>query len=33
MAWDILPPDFPAIDMGEMDDRRTISTEHAPATH
>jgi hypothetical protein len=32
MAWDILPPDFAAIDMEEVDDRRTISTEHAPAT-
>jgi hypothetical protein len=33
MAWDILPPDFAAINMEEVDDRRTISTEHAPATN
>ena len=26
MAWDILSPDFAAIDIGEVDDRRTIST-------
>ena len=32
MAWDILSPDFAAIDIGEVDDRRTISTNHAPAT-
>jgi hypothetical protein len=32
MAWDILSPDFAAIDIGEVDDRRTISTKHAPAT-
>ena len=32
MAWDILAPDFAAIDIGEVDDRRTISTNHAPAT-
>jgi hypothetical protein len=32
MARDILPPDFAAIDTGEVDDRRTIGTEHAPAT-
>jgi hypothetical protein len=24
MAWDILPPDFAAIDIGEVDNRRTI---------
>ena len=24
MAWDILSPDFAAIDIGEVDDRRTI---------
>jgi hypothetical protein len=33
MAWDILSPDFAAIDIGEVDDRRTISTNHAPATN
>ena len=33
MAWDILPPDFAAIDIGEVDDRRTISTNPAPATN
>jgi hypothetical protein len=32
MAWDILSLDFAAIDIGEVDDRRTISTNHAPAT-
>lgn len=32
MAWDIFSPAFAAIDMGEVDDRRTISTNHAPAT-
>jgi hypothetical protein len=32
MAWEILPPVFAAIDVGEVDDRRTISREHAPAT-
>jgi hypothetical protein len=32
MAWDILSPDIAAIDIGEVDDRRTISTNHAPAT-
>jgi hypothetical protein len=32
MAWDVLSPDFAAIDIGEVDDRRTISTNHAPAT-
>jgi hypothetical protein len=32
MAWDILSPDFAAIDIGEVGDRRTISTNHAPAT-
>ena len=31
MAWDILSPDFAAIDIGEVDDRRTISAKHAPA--
>jgi hypothetical protein len=31
-AWNILTPDFAAIDIGEVDDRRTISTNHAPAT-
>jgi hypothetical protein len=33
MAWDILSPDFAAIDIGEVDDRRTISTNPAPATN
>jgi hypothetical protein len=32
MAWDILSLDFAAIDIGKVDDRRTISTNHAPAT-
>jgi hypothetical protein len=32
MAWDIRSPSFAAIDIGEVDDRRTISTNHAPAT-
>ena len=32
MAWDILSPDFAAINIGEVDDRRTINTERAPAT-
>jgi hypothetical protein len=32
MAWNFLPPDFAAIDIGEVDDRRTISREQAPAT-
>jgi hypothetical protein len=31
-AWDILPSEFAPIDTGEVDDRRTISTKHAPAT-
>ena len=30
VAWDILSPNFAAIDIGEVDDRRTISTNHAP---
>jgi hypothetical protein len=33
MAWDILSPDFATIDIGEVDDLRTISTKHAPATN
>ena len=33
MGWDILPPDLAAIDIGEVDDRRTISRERDPATH
>ena len=33
MAWDILSPDLAAIDIGEADDRRTISTDQAPATN
>jgi hypothetical protein len=32
MAWDILSPDSAAIDIGEVDDRRTINTNPAPAT-
>ena len=32
MGGDILAPDFAAIDIGKVDDRRTISTNHAPAT-
>ena len=33
MAWNILPPGFAAIDIGEVNDRRTISGEQAPATN
>ena len=33
MARDLFPPDLAAIDIGEVDDRRTISTNHAPATN
>ncbi len=29
MAWNFLPPDFAAIDIGKGDDRRTINREHA----
>jgi hypothetical protein len=32
MAWEFLSPDFAAIDTREVDDRRTISAKHAPAT-
>jgi hypothetical protein len=32
IAGDFLPPDLAAIDIGEVDDRRTISREQAPAT-
>jgi hypothetical protein len=32
-AWDILTADFAAIEIGEVDDRRTISREQAPATN
>ena len=32
MTWDFLPPDLAAIETGEVDDRRTISREQAPAT-
>src|SRR5947208_11422609 len=32
MAWDFLSPDL-AIDIGEVDDRRTISRDQAPATN
>jgi hypothetical protein len=31
VAWNF-PPDFAAIDIGEVDDRRTISRDQAPAT-
>jgi hypothetical protein len=30
MAWDILSPDFAAIGIGEVDDRRPINANHAP---
>ena len=33
IAWNILSADFAAIDIGEVNDRRTISTNHAPATN
>jgi hypothetical protein len=33
MAWDILAPDFAAIDIGEVHDRRTITTNPAPRYH
>ena len=33
MAGDSLPPDLAAIDIGEVNDRRTISREQAPATN
>jgi hypothetical protein len=32
IAWNFLTPDLAAIDIAEVDDRRTISTKHAPAT-
>jgi hypothetical protein len=32
MAWDFIPPDLAPIDIGEVDDRRTISRDQAPAT-
>jgi hypothetical protein len=32
MAWDIRSPSFAVINIGEVDGRRTISTNHAPAT-
>jgi hypothetical protein len=32
MAWDFVPQDLAAIDIGEVDDRRTISRDQAPAT-
>ncbi|MFZ1906362.1 MAG: hypothetical protein WAU56_13340 [Steroidobacteraceae bacterium] len=32
VAWNFLAPVFAAIDMGEVDDRRTISRDQAPAT-
>jgi len=31
-GWDFLTPDSASIDIGEVDDRRTISREHAPAS-
>ena len=33
MGWDFLPPDFATIDIVEVNDRRTISREQAPATN
>jgi hypothetical protein len=33
LAWNIRAPDFAAIDIEEVDERRTISTNHAPATN
>jgi hypothetical protein len=33
VTWNFLAPGFAAIDIGEVDDRRTISTNHAPATN
>ena len=33
MAWNIVTPDFAAIDIVEVDDRRTISRDQAPATN
>jgi len=32
MAWNIVTPDFAAIDIGEVNNRRTITREQAPAT-
>jgi hypothetical protein len=32
-GWDLLPSDLAAIDIGEADDRRTISREQAPRYH
>jgi hypothetical protein len=32
VAWNFLAPGFAAVDIGEVDDRRTISTDRAPAT-
>jgi hypothetical protein len=32
VAWDVLPPNREAIDSREVDDRRTISRNRAPAT-
>jgi hypothetical protein len=32
MAWDVEPPDFAAIGIGEVDNRRAISREQAPVT-
>ena len=32
VGWDFLTQDLAAIGTGEVDDRRTISREHAPAT-
>jgi hypothetical protein len=33
MAWNIVTPDFAAIDIGEVNNRRTITREQAPATN
>ena len=32
VGWDLLTLDLAPIDIGEVDDRRTISREQAPAT-
>jgi hypothetical protein len=33
LGWNLLDPDLAAIDIGEVDDRRIISTKQAPATN
>src|SRR5580658_9869842 len=33
VAWNFLAPGFATIDIGEVNDRRTISTDQAPATN